>query len=166
MMLPEAARPARQSFFDDFDEPSTVDCDAFIACTVVMRPRLIPNASLMAFTKGASPFVVHEAQDTACMSVLYVSWFTPMTMVCESSLAGAEKTIFFAPALRCGCTFSVVRKTPVDSQTYSAPCSAKGISAGSRVCDKATFLPSITNESPSASMVPSYLPWMESYFIW
>merc|ERR1712003_148609 len=67
------------------------------------------------------------------MSDLYVSWFTPMTMVCESSLAGAEKTIFLAPAFRWGCTFSVVRNTPVDSQTYSAPCSVKGISAGSRV---------------------------------
>merc|ERR1711933_692129 len=84
----------------------------------------------------------------------------------EPSTAGAENTTFLAPAFKCGCTFSVVKNTPVDSHTYSAPCSLNGISAGSRVWDKATFLPSITRESPSASIVPSYLPWMESYFIW
>merc|ERR1711972_1064970 len=93
-MFSDAARPPRQSFFD---EPSTVGWDAVIAWTVVIRPRLIPNASWMAFTTGASPFVVHEAQDTACMSDVYVSWFTPITTVCESSFAGAEKTIFLAP---------------------------------------------------------------------
>mmetsp|Transcript_95643 Transcript_95643/g.298833 ORF Transcript_95643/g.298833 Transcript_95643/m.298833 type:complete len:216 (+) Transcript_95643:304-951(+) len=152
MMLPDPARPPRQSFFE---APSTVGCDAVIAWMVVIRPLLMPNLSLIAFTKGASPFVVQEAQDTHSMEGSYVSWLTPMTMVCESSLAGAEKTTFLAPAFRCGCTFSVVRNTPVDSQTYSAPCSLKGISAGSRVWDNATFLPSITRESPSASMVPS-----------
>merc|ERR1719436_52909 len=162
MMLPEAARPPRQSFFE---EPSTVGCDAVMACTVVIRPRLMPKASWIAFTIGARPFVVHEAHDTAVIDDSYVSWFTPITTVCESSLAGAENTTFLAPAFRCACTFSAVRKTPVDSHTYSAPWAAKGISAGSRVCDKATFVPSITRESPSTSTVPSYLPWMESYFI-
>merc|ERR1719357_1833318 len=107
MMLPDAARPPRQSFFE---EPSTVGCDAVMACTAVIDDS-------------------------------YVSWFTPMTTVWESSLAGAEKTTFLAPAFKCGCTFSVVRNTPVDSHTYSAPCSLNGISAGSRVWDKATFLP-------------------------
>merc|ERR1712039_524102 len=163
MMLPDAARPPRQSFFDD---QSTVGCEAVMAWTVVIKPLLIPKASLIAFTTGASPLVVQEARLTAVILESYVSWFTPMTMVWESSLAGAENTTFFAPAFRCGWIFSVVKNTPVDSQTYSAPCSVNGISAGSRVCDKATFLPSITRESPSATMVPSYLPWMESYFIW
>mmetsp|Transcript_44585 Transcript_44585/g.137989 ORF Transcript_44585/g.137989 Transcript_44585/m.137989 type:complete len:216 (+) Transcript_44585:303-950(+) len=152
MMLPDPARPPRQSFFE---APSTVGCDAVIAWMVVIRPLLMPNLSLMALTRGASPFVVHEAQDTHSMDGSYVSWLTPITMVCESSLAGAENTTFLAPAFRCGCTFSPVRNTPVDSHTYSAPCSAKGISAGSRVWDSATFWPSITSESPSASMVPS-----------
>merc|ERR1719510_508745 len=64
MMLPDAARPPRQSFFD---EPSTVGCDAVMAWTVVMRPRLMPKASWMALTTGARPFVVQEAQDTACI---------------------------------------------------------------------------------------------------
>merc|ERR1712134_222025 len=58
MMLPDAARPPRQSFFD---EPSTVGWDAVMAWTVVIKPLLMPKASLMAFTTGASPFVVQEA---------------------------------------------------------------------------------------------------------
>merc|ERR1719373_323382 len=99
MMLPDAARPPRQSFFDD---PSTVGCEAVMAWTVVIKPLLMPKASLTAFTIGASPFVVQDAQLTAVMLDSYVSWFTPITTVCESSLAGAEKTTFFAPAFRCG----------------------------------------------------------------
>merc|ERR1719336_1685260 len=79
MMLPDAARPPRQSFFE---EPSTVGCDAVMAWTVVIRPLLMPNLSLIAFTRGASPFVVHEAQDTQSIDELYVSWFAPITMVC------------------------------------------------------------------------------------
>merc|ERR1719433_1475694 len=155
MMLPDAARPPRQSFFD---EPSTVGCDAVMAWTVVIKPLLMPKASFTAFTTGASPFVVHEAQLTAVILESYVSWLTPITMVWESSLAGAENTTFFAPAFKCPAIFSVVRNTPVDSQTYSAPCSLNGISAGSRVCDKATLWPSMTKESPSGSIVPWYRP--------
>merc|ERR1719327_2381923 len=64
MMLPDAARPPRQTFLE---EPSTVGCDAVIAWTVVIRPRLMPNASWMALTTGANPLVVHEAQDTHSM---------------------------------------------------------------------------------------------------
>merc|ERR1719454_98141 len=62
MMLAEAARPARQSA--PFIEPSTVSCEAVAAWTVVMRPCLMPNFSLMTFTMGASPFVVQDAHDT------------------------------------------------------------------------------------------------------
>merc|ERR1719333_1854037 len=61
MMLAEAARPARQSL--PFMEPSTVSCEAVAACTVVMRPCLMPNFSLMVLTRGARPLVVHEAHD-------------------------------------------------------------------------------------------------------
>merc|ERR1719463_889737 len=67
-MFAEAARPARQSA--PFIEPSTVSCEAVVAWTVVMRPCLMPNFSLMTLTKGARPLVVHEAQDTTVMSVL------------------------------------------------------------------------------------------------
>merc|ERR1712070_1303490 len=64
MMLAEAARPARQS---PFMEPSTVSCEAVAACTVVMRPCLMPNFSLMVLTSGARPLVVHDAHETTVM---------------------------------------------------------------------------------------------------
>ena len=88
-----------------------------MAWTVVIRPRLIPQASCRTRTASAKPFVMHEAQETHSIDGLYVSSFTPMTMERESSLAGAEKATFLAPALKRACTFSVIRKTPVDSQT-------------------------------------------------
>merc|ERR1719313_3308711 len=61
MMLAEAARPARQSF--PFIELSTTICEAVAAWTVVIRPCLMPNFSLMTFTSGARPLVVHDAHD-------------------------------------------------------------------------------------------------------
>ena len=63
---------------------------------------------------------------------------TPITTLYESSLAGAESATFFAPAFKYGWIFSVVKNTPVDSQTYSTPCSANGISTVSRVCSEAS----------------------------
>ena len=98
-MFPDAARPLRQSFFD---EPSTVGCEAVTACTVVIKPLLLPKASSIAFTTGASPFVVHDVQEMAVIEDSYVSWFTPLTTVCESSFACAEKTTFFASAFEGG----------------------------------------------------------------
>jgi hypothetical protein len=68
MMLAEAARPARQSF--PFIELSTTIWEAVAAWTVVMRPCLMPNFSLMTLTIGASPLVVQDAQETTFMSVL------------------------------------------------------------------------------------------------
>merc|ERR1719487_1327602 len=62
MMLAEAARPARQSL--PFTELSTTACEAVAAWTVVMRPCLIPNFSLITLTSGARPFVVHDAHET------------------------------------------------------------------------------------------------------
>merc|ERR1719373_1390722 len=62
MMLAEAARPARQSL--PFIEPSTVSWEAVAAWTVVIKPCLMPNFSLMTLTRGASPLVVHDAQET------------------------------------------------------------------------------------------------------
>merc|ERR1719237_891044 len=66
MMLAEAARPARQS---PFMLPSTVSCEAVAAWTVVMRPCLMPNLSLMVLTRGARPLVVHDAHETTAISV-------------------------------------------------------------------------------------------------
>merc|ERR1719161_1359945 len=67
MMFVAAARPARQSA--PFMEPSTVSCDAVVAWTVVIRPCLMPNLSLITLTRGARPFVVHEAQETTFIEV-------------------------------------------------------------------------------------------------
>merc|ERR1719182_752976 len=116
MMLAEAARPARQSA--PFMEPSTVSCEAVAACTVVMRPCLIPNFSLIVLTRGARPLVVHEAHETTCIDGSYSSMLTPTTMVgVSASLAGAEMITFFAPDSTCFRQPSVVVKAPVDSQT-------------------------------------------------
>merc|ERR1719217_1645609 len=68
MMFADAARPARQSA--PFMEPSTVSWEAVAAWTVVIRPCLMPNFSLITFTMGAKPFVVHDAHDTTCMDAL------------------------------------------------------------------------------------------------
>merc|ERR1719163_765586 len=65
MMLAEAARPARQSL--PFTELSTTAWEAVAAWTVVMRPCLMPNFSLMVLTRGARPLVVHDAHDTTAI---------------------------------------------------------------------------------------------------
>jgi hypothetical protein len=44
----------------------------------------------MALTIGARPFVVHDAHETKFSVPSYSSAFTPITMVWELSLAGAE----------------------------------------------------------------------------
>merc|ERR1712006_53960 len=80
IMLVAAARPARQSA--PFMGPSTVNCDAVVACTVVMRPCLMPNLSWIVFTSGARPLVVHDAHETTAIeSESYSSWLTPTTRV-------------------------------------------------------------------------------------
>merc|ERR1719311_648711 len=65
MMLAEAARPARQSA--PFIELSTTAWEAVAAWTVVMRPCLMPNFSLITLTIGARPLVVHEAHETTAI---------------------------------------------------------------------------------------------------
>mgnify|MGYP003335917931 CR=1 FL=1 len=129
MMLAEAARPARQSA--PFIEPSTVSCEAVAACTVVIRPCLMPNLSWIIFTSGARPFVVHDAHETTAMDESYSSSLTPTTRVgVSASLAGAEMMTCLAPPSMCFMQPSVVVKAPVDSHTYSTPVEAHGISVG------------------------------------
>merc|ERR1711972_779061 len=60
MMFCDAHRPPRQSF-PPRDGPSTVNCVAVVACTVVMRPSMRPNFSCTTFVSGARQFVVQEA---------------------------------------------------------------------------------------------------------
>ena len=87
MMLPEAARPPRQSFLE---EESTTAWVEVMAWTVVMRASSMPKASLMHLTMGARPLVVHEAHEMKFSLPSYSFALTPMTMVWETSLAGAE----------------------------------------------------------------------------
>merc|ERR1719230_1016688 len=91
----------------------------------------------MVLTSGARPLVVHEAQETTSIDAgSYSSSFTPTTRVgVSASLAGAEMMTFLAPPSTCFMQPSVVRKAPVDSQTYSTPAVDQGISVGSRVAD-------------------------------
>merc|ERR1719231_554180 len=158
MMLAEAARPARQSA--PFIELSTTTCEAVAAWTVVIRPCLMPNFSLMVLTIGARPLVVHDAHETTAIDAgSYSSVLTPTTMVgVSASLAGAEMITFFAPPSMCFMQAGVSVKAPVDSQTYSTPASFHGISVGSRVADRVTVAPLILSESPSTSQVPEKRP--------
>merc|ERR1719258_948878 len=156
MMFALAARPARQS---PFMLPSTVSWEAVAACTVVMRPCLMPNFSLITFTRGARPLVVHDAHETTAMEVSYSSWLTPTTRVgVSASLAGAEMITFLAPPSMCFMQSGVVVKAPVDSQTYSTPVSFLGISVGSRVADSVTLRPLIMRPPSVSSHVPLKRP--------
>ena len=58
MMFSRMPRPPRQSLLEG---PSTVFWVAVAACTVVMRPRLMPHLSLTTLARGARQLVVHEA---------------------------------------------------------------------------------------------------------
>merc|ERR1719285_1217207 len=156
MMLAEAARPARQS---PFMLPSTVSCDAVAAWTVVMRPCLMPNFSLITLTRGARPLVVHDAHDTTAMDESYSSSLTPTTRVgVSASLAGAEMMTCLAPPSMCFMQPSVVVKAPVDSHTYSTPVVPHGIAVGSRVAERVTLWPLMLSASPSTSQVPEKRP--------
>merc|ERR1719454_1380714 len=134
IILAEAARPARQSL--PFIELSTTICEAVAAWTVVMRPCLMPNFSLMTLTIGARPLVVHDAHETTAIDDSYSSSLTPTTRVgVSASLAGAEMMTCLAPPSMCFMQPSVVVTAPVDSHTYSTPVDFHGISLGSRVAE-------------------------------
>merc|ERR1719379_2014036 len=165
MMLAEAARPARQSL--PFTELSTTACEAVAAWTVVMRPCLMPNFSLMTFTSGARPLVVHDAHDTTAIEVSYSSSLTPTTRVgVSASLAGAEMMTCLAPPSMCFMQPSVVVNAPVDSHTYSTPVSFHGISVGSRVAERLMSSPFTFKPFSVTSTVPLKRPWIVSCSNW
>src|SRR6478752_3358711 len=58
MIFSRMPRPPRQSLLDG---PSTVFCVAVAACTVVIRPRLMPHLSFTTLASGARQLVVQEA---------------------------------------------------------------------------------------------------------
>ena len=73
MMFSRMPRPPRQSLFDG---PSTVFWVAVVACTVVIRPRLMPHLSCSTLATGARQLVVHEAFETIVWPA-YVLSLTP-----------------------------------------------------------------------------------------
>src|SRR5512135_3843302 len=103
MMFSRMPRPPRQSLLEG---PSTVFWVAVAACTVVIRPRLMPQVSCNTLATGAKQLVVQEAADTMA-SPAYLVWFTPYTNIGVSSLAGADCTTFLAPALMWAWQYSV-----------------------------------------------------------
>src|SRR3954470_4588967 len=58
MMFSRMPRSPRQSLLLG---PSTVFCVAVVACTVVIRPRLMPHLSCSTLATGARQLVVHDA---------------------------------------------------------------------------------------------------------
>src|ERR1700748_2216301 len=94
MMFSRMPRPPRQSLLLG---PSTVFCVAVVACTVVIRPRLMPHLSFSTLARGVRQLTVQEALEMMA-SPAYLVWFTPKTNIGVSSLEGAEKMTFLAPA--------------------------------------------------------------------
>ena len=60
---------------------------------------MIPKLSLITLAKGAKQFVVHDALEITTISLVYFSWFTPITNI-GASADGAEITTFLAPPFR------------------------------------------------------------------
>src|SRR4030065_245927 len=60
MMFSRMPRPPRQSLDEG---PSTVFCVAVAACTVVIRPRLMPQLSCRTLATGARQLVVQDAAE-------------------------------------------------------------------------------------------------------
>ncbi len=102
-------------------------------------------------------------ETTTCFLGSYLSWFTPITIVRSSPLAGAEITTFLAPAARCALAFSASVNRPVDSITYSTPSSFQGSWDGSLTASTLILRPATRIESPSAFTSSERLPRIESY---
>ncbi|CKS97354.1 Uncharacterised protein [Mycobacterium tuberculosis] len=73
MMFSRMPRPPRQSLLLG---PSTVFCVAVAACTVVIRPRLMPHLSFSTLASGARQLVVQLALLTMASPAYFLS-FTP-----------------------------------------------------------------------------------------
>src|SRR5512141_2362375 len=73
MMFSRMPRPPRQSLLDG---PSTVFWVAVAACTVVIRPRLMPQLSFSTLATGARQLVVQLAL-LMMASPAYLVWLTP-----------------------------------------------------------------------------------------
>ncbi len=70
MMFSRMPRPPRQSLLLG---PSTVFCVAVAACTVVIRPRLMPHLSLSTLATGARQLVVQLALEMIASPAYFLS---------------------------------------------------------------------------------------------
>src|SRR3546814_6351718 len=87
MMFSRIPRPPRQSLLDG---PSTTFWLAVAACTVVIRPRLMPHLSLSPLALGARQLAVHEALEIIA-SPLWLLSFTPKTNIGVSVFDVADR---------------------------------------------------------------------------
>src|SRR6188768_2391130 len=86
MMFSRMPRPPRQSLLLG---PSTVFWVAVAACTVVIRPRLMPHLSWMTLASGARQLVVQLALLMIASPAYFLS-LTPNTNMGVSSFEGAD----------------------------------------------------------------------------
>merc|ERR1740131_846281 len=116
-----------------------------------MSPLSTPKQSCSTFVMGARQLVVHDAFEMICSFDSYASVFTFMQNM-GAVLDGAEITTFL--------------DTPVHSATNTAPCSAHGMSFGSRWLLTTILCPLMMRFLPSVSTWPSKRPCAESYLNW
>merc|ERR1719183_2469443 len=153
MMFALAARPARQSL--PFMDPSTVSCEAVAACTVVMRPCLMPNFSLIVLTSGARPLVVHEAHETTCMDAgSYSSVSTPTSFHGISDGARTPDRVTVMPL-----TMSELPSAPTSHVPEKRPCTVSYSSKYLRYSGaRAPLMCLSTNASRSIAMRTTWRP--------
>ncbi len=121
-----------------------------------MLPRTKPKLSRITFTIGTRQLVVHDALEMMwCLAASYLSWFTPITRVMSSPVAGAEITTLRAPPSMCLCASAALVNRPVDSRTMSTPRAFHGSLAGSFSASTFTVWPSTVIASALAVTVPS-----------
>ena len=161
IMLTAPARARRRSLCGK----SWIGWSFVYECTVVMKPRLMPNLSSRTLAVVARQLVVHEALlMIRCLAGSYAFSLTPSTTVTSGSLAGAVMMTFLAPAAMCLLAVAVSRKMPVDSTTTSTPSSFQGSAAGSLMAHTRISRPLTKMASPLAVTSALRLPWTESCF--
>src|SRR6266404_5705664 len=99
---------------------------------VVIVPFTILKWSFTTFATGARQLVVQDALEMMLsLAGLYLSSFTPRTIVMSSPLAGAEMITFLTGPRKCFFASSALVNLPVDSMTTCAPTLSHGMAPGS-----------------------------------
>src|ERR1035437_951049 len=129
-----------------------------------IEPFSMPHLSWITLAIGARQLVVQEAFEMMLWwAAMYLSSFTPSTMVMSSPVAGAEMMTFLTEPRRWALAASALVKKPVDSTTIWAPRLDQSISAGFLMLKTLMDLP-LTRISPSPALTSACsLPSTESY---